>query len=335
MLHNGNKWVEVGTVYVLPKASSDTLGGIKIGTGLKIDDTGAVSVSNEGMAVGSADKLTTARNITVKDADSAYFSGSEAFDGSTDITIALGLTDSFKTKLAAIDTNTTNITDLTSKVNSLATIKLSVLTNEENKTIEELVPIENRKSNIIYLVPHGDSETDNAYDEYVYIAETDKFELIATTKVDLTGYLKADTAISFLQAETRANLENDDSIQVALGKIQKFFADLATIKVSKLETTYCSSVFTSGDSSESNYTWTPITNESEPLQDTRATLINVDFTLWDNDNIGTAVIVDSKIVNNNTTYFISPTALKTGEIVNATLTTEKKVNLLDLIDNKS
>lgn len=126
MLYTGSQWVEVGRVYVLPQATDTTLGGIKIGTGLSIDAaTGTVSVSNEGMAVGSADKLTTARNITVQDGESGEnFAGSAAFDGSTDITIKLALTEALNNKLAQIATNQTNITNLTTKVNGLATIKL-------------------------------------------------------------------------------------------------------------------------------------------------------------------------------------------------------------------
>lgn len=90
------------TVYTLPKASSSTLGGIKIGTGLNIDSsTGVVSVSNEGMAVGSADKLTTARTIELT-GDAA---GSVDFDGSEDVSITVDV--------AGLDDIPTKTSDLT------------------------------------------------------------------------------------------------------------------------------------------------------------------------------------------------------------------------------
>lgn len=210
MLYTGSQWVEVGRVYTLPQATADTLGGIKIGTGLSIDAaTGTVSVSNEGMAVGSADKLTTARNIIVQDGENGEnFAGSAAFDGSQDITIKLALTEALTAKLTQITTNKTDIANLTDKVNNLATIKLQVLTNPDNKTIEELVAADARKENIIYLLPHEGSQTDNEYDEYIYISDGDKFELIGTTKTSLNGYLTEETPVSFATAETLANLES-------------------------------------------------------------------------------------------------------------------------------
>ena len=44
------------------------------------------------------------------------------------------------------------------------------------------------ESNILYLVPKSTAATDNAYDEYMWISN--KWELIGTTAVDLSGYLK-------------------------------------------------------------------------------------------------------------------------------------------------
>ena len=44
------------------------------------------------------------------------------------------------------------------------------------------------ESNILYLVPKSTAATNNAYDEYMWISN--KWELIGTTAVDLSGYLK-------------------------------------------------------------------------------------------------------------------------------------------------
>lgn len=77
-------------IYELPTATTSSLGAVRIGTGLSIDSaTGTISVSNEGMAVGSADKLTAARIISL----TGDASGSVSFDGSKDVAIEVTILD--------------------------------------------------------------------------------------------------------------------------------------------------------------------------------------------------------------------------------------------------
>lgn len=77
-------------IYELPTATTSSLGAVRIGTGLAIDSaTGTISVSNEGMAVGSADKLTAARIISL----TGDASGSVSFDGSKDVAIEVTILD--------------------------------------------------------------------------------------------------------------------------------------------------------------------------------------------------------------------------------------------------
>ena len=77
-------------IYELPTATTSSLGAVRIGTGLAIDSaTGTISVSNEGMAVGSADKLTAARIISL----TGDVSGSVSFDGSKDVAIEVTILD--------------------------------------------------------------------------------------------------------------------------------------------------------------------------------------------------------------------------------------------------
>lgn len=306
MLYTGSQWVEVGRVYTLPQASADTLGGIKIGTGLSIDAaTGTVSVSNEGM---------TARNITVQDGENGEnFAGSAAFDGSQDITIKLALTEAFTNKLAQIDINKTGIADLTTRVNGLATIKLQVLTNPDNKTIEELVAADDRKENMIYLFPHEGSQTDNEYDEYIYISDGDKFELIGTTKTSLNGYLTEETNITFTTAETLANLESQDSIKVAFGKLAKLFDTLSNIEYYTFET-----YSTQREYPETTYTLELAQNE---------TLARMETNLIDADNKITSAIVDCEMPNSK--KYIYTFNLKEGESAGFTYTKKITKKLLD------
>lgn len=68
-------------------------------------------------------------------------------------------------------------------------VKLSVIDN---------LP-ETGESGFIYLVENGGTNDNNVYDEYVWIGE--KWELIGTTAVDLTGYLKESELIPITTEE--------------------------------------------------------------------------------------------------------------------------------------
>lgn len=48
--YNGENWIPVGTVYELPIATAETLGGIKVGAGLSITETGILSATGGGTA---------------------------------------------------------------------------------------------------------------------------------------------------------------------------------------------------------------------------------------------------------------------------------------------
>lgn len=147
---NGTNWVVAGVlveasdtngylkingvntkIYELPIASSSSIGGVRIGTGLSIDSaTGTISVSNEGMAVGSADKLTAARIISL----TGDASGSVSFDGSKDVAIEVTVLDDSHNHIIS---NIDGLQDaLDSKVNAVAGKGLSTndyTTAEKNK----------------------------------------------------------------------------------------------------------------------------------------------------------------------------------------------------------
>lgn len=58
------------------------------------------------------------------------------------------------------------------------------------------------EKNIIYLVPKTAAEEQNTYDEYMWIGE--KWELIGSTGVDLTGYLRESDVVALSNAEIAA-----------------------------------------------------------------------------------------------------------------------------------
>lgn len=63
-------------------------------------------------------------------------------------------------------------------INAITTIDLQVV---------QVLPTEDISTTTIYLVPKSTSETNNAYDEYVYVSNA--WEKIGDTQVDLTGYV--------------------------------------------------------------------------------------------------------------------------------------------------
>ena len=73
------------------------------------------------------------------------------------------------------------------KINSIISSEIGQITTFSFQVVEKLPS--SGTSNHIYLVPvSGSTESDNYYEEYCYI--NSKWELIGTTKVDLTAYAK-------------------------------------------------------------------------------------------------------------------------------------------------
>ena len=55
----------------------------------------------------------------------------------------------------------------------------------------------------IYFVSNGGSNP-NAYDEYVWVASTSKFEKIGTTDIDLSGYWSKEELVECTNADIEA-----------------------------------------------------------------------------------------------------------------------------------
>jgi len=64
---------------------------------------------------------------------------------------------------------------------------ISAITTMDLRVVEEL-PTQDISTTTIYLVPKNPSETNNAYDEYIYVSNN--WEFIGSTEVDLTDYVK-------------------------------------------------------------------------------------------------------------------------------------------------
>ena len=76
------------------------------------------------------------------------------------------------------------------------TISINSLVNPFELKIVDILPTENISSSAIYFVPTADPNDNNIFEEYVYVNEGTEtnpkwdWELLGTTKVDLSNYVK-------------------------------------------------------------------------------------------------------------------------------------------------
>lgn len=63
---------------------------------------------------------------------------------------------------------------------------INAITTMDLRIVESL-PVEDISTTTIYLVPKSEAETNNAYDEYIYVSNS--WEFIGSTEVDLTDYV--------------------------------------------------------------------------------------------------------------------------------------------------
>ena len=131
---------------------------------------------------------------------------------------------------ASSGTNTTQIATtafVQTAIGGLALITISVVNSLPSTG----------QSNVIYLVPKSTSQTNNAYDEYIWVASTSKFEKIGDTEIDLSGYLTTNgnassTTVTFTAASSRTLPTTGDTLATIIGKATKYFTDLSTVAFS-------------------------------------------------------------------------------------------------------
>lgn len=131
---------------------------------------------------------------------------------------------------ASSGTNTTQIATtafVQTAIGGLALITISVVNS---------LPTTGQ-SNVIYLVPKSTAQTNNAYDEYIWVASTSKFEKIGDTEIDLSGYLTttgnaSSTTVTFTAASSRTLPATGDTLATIIGKATKYFTDLSTVAFS-------------------------------------------------------------------------------------------------------
>lgn len=195
----------IGGAYTLPKASAIELGGIKVGAGLNISEEGTLSATGGG----TADAVEWA-NVIDKPTKLSQFTNDLEF---IDKTVS----------------NLVNYYDKTSvdqMIGQIATLSVQKV---------DSLPVENIKTNVIYLIAKAGTTGNDLYTEYMYI--DNKWEILGDTSIDLTNYLTktgdaSTTTAAFTAAEARALPTTGESLAIIIGKVIKYLADLKDVAFS-------------------------------------------------------------------------------------------------------
>ena len=100
---------------------------------------------------------------------------------------------------------------------------LKEMPNLNISIVEELPAV--GQEGILYLVPSEDPELENAYDEYVWLPESESFEMVGSTAIDLSNMVTTDTAQTITGEKTFSadvNIQGDVNVGgdvVAYGKV--------------------------------------------------------------------------------------------------------------------
>lgn len=99
----------------------------------------------------------------------------------------------------------------------------------------DTLPVENIKTNVIYLVAKEGAIGSDLYTEYMYI--DNKWEILGDTSIDLTNYLTktgdaSATTAAFTAAAARALPATGESLAIIIGKVIKYLADLKDVAFS-------------------------------------------------------------------------------------------------------
>lgn len=103
--------------------------------------------------------------------------------------------------------------------------------------VVESLPTTNISTTTIYLVAKTDTDTNDVYDEYIYVASTKKWEMIGNTIIDLSNYLTktgdaSKVTVAFTEADTRTLPVSGEALDIILGKLVKYLNSLSAVAFS-------------------------------------------------------------------------------------------------------
>ena len=210
--------------YTLPAASSSQLGGVKVGDNLSVDENGVLSATGGGDVTGvkgsaestyrTGDVNITAENIGVEagaqvnviEAISVNGTEQAITDKKIELSIITNAVDNLINYYKKTETYTQ--TEVNNLISAAATGGFSVVS---------ALPTTDISTKTIYLLPKTTSETNNVYDEYIYV--NSDWELIGDTTIDLTAY-QTKALSTFITVDGTAQT----TVEGALSAINALFA---------------------------------------------------------------------------------------------------------------
>ena len=216
---NGTSVVSNGVAQI-PIADSNTLGvthtipdqGIRrYGNGLAINPATSAMVKAESTTLPLVPAhqheatfygLAKASGDTTQ-SQSANAVGTYTLEAKAAIQTMLGIPDAIS---AAVPTNNNQLTNgagyqTASDVEAAITTALSTITEFRFEVVNELPAT--GENGVVYLLSHGGSETNNDYDEYIWVTNNNEsgFEKLGTLALDLSGYLQTNDTITSAQIQ--------------------------------------------------------------------------------------------------------------------------------------
>ena len=203
--------------YTLPIASSEALGGVKVGAGLTITPEGVLSATGGGVADSVDWNNITSKPETFPPSEHTHVTADitdlqEKLDGKVDEDTysADKATFALKSEIPDVSNFITNSVDnLVNYYKKSETYtkgevdaKISAIKSLKIESVAELPS--SGETDTIYLVPNAKQGEKNVKDEYIWV--DGKWEIIGNTEIDLSGYLTKDEASStYVTKETAAS----------------------------------------------------------------------------------------------------------------------------------
>lgn len=195
--------IETGAnAYTLPTASGSVKGGIMVGANLTITD-GVLSADAQ-----AVDEATTSTAGLMSAADKTKLNGVET---GADVNVIEAITVnnsattvSNKTVNIAVPTNNNQLTNgagyqTASDVTSAIAAAIGELEGVEFEVVQNL-PVTGDPSKI-YLIADAHSDTNDSYDEYIWITSLSAYEKIGNTDVDLSTYYNTSNLAALTSTE--------------------------------------------------------------------------------------------------------------------------------------
>ena len=173
------------------------LNGIAAGAEVNVQSDWNVSDTSSDAFIKNKPTIPTVNNATLTIKRNNTSVGTFTANASTDTEVNI-----------TVPTNNNQLTNgagyqTESQVNTLIASAISGITSFEYQIVQTLP--QTGEKGVIYLVPNSGSDP-NIYDEYVWIVsgQTGSFELIGTTAVDLSDYMKKTDMVAITNAEIDA-----------------------------------------------------------------------------------------------------------------------------------